>query len=106
MNTNSPYLKLNANRILALNLGIIFILVGLSILGQYLRFFQSYADIRPWMEVGLDLTASPRNLCSSAKAARGGFRTATTSSSWPTQAFPEPCPISVKDSGPVGIGRV
>ena len=55
MNTNSPYLKLNANRILVLNLGIIFILVGLSILGQYLRFFQSYADIRPWMEVGLDL---------------------------------------------------
>ena len=31
------------------------LLVILSILGQYLRFFQSYADIRPWMEVGLDL---------------------------------------------------
>ena len=55
MNTYSPKLKLNANRILVILIVIIIVLLALSILGQYLRYFQSFADIRPWMEFALDL---------------------------------------------------
>ena len=48
-------IKLHPLRIFIILLTTIIFLVVLSIWGQYLKYYQTYVDIRPWMEVGLDL---------------------------------------------------
>lgn len=46
---------LNPKRVLMTLLGVVIFLVAMSIWGQYLRFYQEFADIRVWMEFFLDL---------------------------------------------------
>ncbi len=55
MPNSQPTIRLQPRRILFVLLGMIVLLVILSIWGQYLKYFQSFADIRPWMEFWLDL---------------------------------------------------
>ena len=50
-----PTIKLRPAQVLIVLLAITVLLVAFSIWGQYLRFYQQYTDIRPWMEFGLDL---------------------------------------------------
>ncbi len=55
MTDTIPTIKLNPYRLLTSLLATTFLLVVLSIWGQYLRFFQEAVDIRPWMEFWLDI---------------------------------------------------
>ena len=48
-------IQLSPRRILITLLITSGLLLALSIWGQYLRYFQRFVDIRPWMELGLDI---------------------------------------------------
>lgn len=55
LNNQHASIQLHPARVLIVLIGIVVLLVGLSIWGQYLRFFQDAVDMQAWMEMGLDL---------------------------------------------------